>query len=137
MTCRRLACPLQLDVSRHVVCIVYDAWICDKASLSQTSLSCTSCTHAAAVAPVQVSAALERILGDVKAPAAAALAWRAEQQEQQSAFNTANAAAQPAVYYSPALYQDLTMLYHTLQEAVAASTPAPVDAKKGQWPCAC
>ena len=80
---------------------------------------------------------MERILGDVKAPAAAAPAWSAEQQEQQSAFNTANAAAQPAVYYSPALYQDLAMLYHTLQEAVAASTPPPVDAKKGQWPCAC
>ena len=74
---------------------------------------------------------MERILADVKPPPHAVPVWNAEQQHQEAAFNTANAAAQPAVYFSPDVYQDLAQLYHTLQERLAASAPPPVDPKKG------
>lgn len=80
----------------------------------------------------QVEGALERILADVKPPPHAVPVWNAEQQHQEAAFNTANAAAQPAVYFSPDVYQDLAQLYHTLQERLAASAPPPVDPKKGR-----
>ena len=80
----------------------------------------------------QVEAALERILADVKPPVHAAPLWDAEQQSQEAAFNTGNAAAQPAVYYTPATYQDLALLYSSLQTALVASAPPPVDLKKGE-----
>ncbi len=81
-----------------------------------------------------MSAALERILADVKPPPPPVPAWSAQQQEQQAAFNTANAAAHPAVYFCPGLFQDLALLYHALQDAISASAPPPVDPKKGQLP---
>ncbi len=79
----------------------------------------------------QVEGALERILADVKPPPHAVPVWNEVQQHQEAAFNTANAAAQPAVYFSPDVYQDLAQLYHTLQEHLVASAPPPVDPKKG------
>ncbi len=80
----------------------------------------------------QVEGALERILADVKPPPHAVPVWNEAQQHQEAAFNTANAAAQPAVYFSPDVYQDLAQLYHTLQERLVASAPLPVDPKKGR-----
>ncbi len=80
----------------------------------------------------QVEGALERILADVKPPPHAVPVWNAEQQHQEAAFNTANAAAQPAVYFSPDVYQDLAHLYKILQERLAASAPPPVEPKKGR-----
>lgn len=80
-----------------------------------------------------MEAALERILADVAPPVHAAPLWNVEQQSQEAAFNTANAAAQPAVYYTPAAYQDLALQYGGLQTALAASAPPPVDLKKGEF----
>lgn len=80
----------------------------------------------------QVEGALERILADVKPPPHAVPVWDEVQQHQEAAFNTANAAAQPAVYFSPDVYQDLAQLYHTLQERLVTSAPPPVDPKKGR-----
>lgn len=78
-----------------------------------------------------MSAALERILADVEPAPQAAPAWSVDQQQQESAFNTANASLQPAVYYSPDAYQALDALYADLLQAVAASAPAPAEVKKG------
>ncbi len=78
-----------------------------------------------------MSAALERILADVTPAPQAAPAWSLEEQQQESAFNTANASQQPAVYYSSEAYQALDALYIDLLQAVAASAPVPVEVKKG------
>ncbi|KAL0018983.1 hypothetical protein WJX79_007081 [Trebouxia sp. C0005] len=80
----------------------------------------------------KVEGALERILADVKPPPHAVPVWDEVQQHQEAAFNTANAAAQPAVYFSPDVYQDLAQLYHTLQERLVTSAPPPVDPKKAK-----
>lgn len=80
----------------------------------------------------QVSAALERILADVQPGPAAAPLWTLEQQQQQAAFNSANAAVQPAVYYWPDAYRELAELYLSLQQAISAAAPPPPDPKKGQ-----
>ncbi|KAL0020544.1 hypothetical protein WJX77_000174 [Trebouxia sp. C0004] len=80
----------------------------------------------------KVEGALERILADVKPPPHAMPVWSEVQQHQEAAFNTANAAAQPAVYFSPDVYHDLAQLYHTLQGRLAASAPPPVDPKKAK-----
>ena len=80
----------------------------------------------------QVTATLERILADVQPGPAAAPVWGLEQQQQESAFNTANAAVQPPVYFSPAAYEALAGLYGRLQGAINAAAPPPADPKKGQ-----
>ena len=78
-----------------------------------------------------MSAALERILADVEPAPQAAPAWSLDQQQQESAFNTANASLQPAVYYSPDACQAMDTLYTDLMQAVAASVPVPAEVKKG------
>lgn len=80
---------------------------------------------------LQVAAALERVLADVKPLMPAPAVWSLEQQQQEAAFNTANASLQPAVYYSPDAYQALIALYADLLQAVAAGAPAPPEVKKG------
>lgn len=88
-----------------------------------------------------MSAALERVLADVAPTLKAAPAWSTEQQQQESAFNSANAAVKSAVYYSPDTYNDLAALYIELLEAVAASAPPVVEVKKGSacsdYTCRC
>ena len=74
--------------------------------------------------------ALERVLADVKPLPQAAPVWSFEQQQQEAAFNTANAALQPAVYYSPGAYKALDALYADLLQAIAAVVPVP-EVKKG------
>ena len=77
-----------------------------------------------------MTAALERVLADVKPLPRAASVWALEQQQQEAAFNFANAALQPAVYYSPDAYKALDALYAHLLQAIAASVPV-IDGKKG------
>lgn len=79
---------------------------------------------------MQVASALERILADVQPQPRAAPVWSLEQQQQEAAFNTANAAVQPAVYYCPDAYKALQALYADLLEAIAASMPV-AEVKKG------
>lgn len=81
---------------------------------------------------LQTSAALERILADVDPPIPPVPVWTAAQQQQAAAFTSANCAVAPAVYYRPALYQELASLYTKLQAAVLASAPQPVEAKRGE-----
>lgn len=78
-----------------------------------------------------MATALERVLADVKPLTRAAPVWCLEQQQQEAAFNTANAAVQFAVYYSPDAYKALDALYGDLLQAIAASVPVP-DVKKGE-----
>ena len=73
---------------------------------------------------------MERILADVKAASPVVPIWSAGQQEQAVAFNNANSAVQPAVYFSPGLYEDLGRVYQTLQQAITASAAPQVDTKK-------
>lgn len=77
-----------------------------------------------------MASALERVLADVQPVPRAAPVWSLEQQQQEAAFNTANAALQPAVYYCPDAYKALQALYADLLEATAASVPVP-EVKKG------
>ena len=79
---------------------------------------------------------MERVVANVAPPPRPAPVWSVEQQQQESAFNTANAGVKPSVYYSPDTYNSLAALYAELLEAVAASAPPPVEAKKGET-CRC
>lgn len=77
-----------------------------------------------------MASALERVLADVKPVPLAAPVLSLEQQQQEGVFNNANAALQPAVYYSPDAYKALDALYADLLQATAASVPVP-EVKKG------
>ena len=77
-----------------------------------------------------MASALERVLADVKPVPLAVPVWSLEQQQQEAAFNAANAALQPAVYYCPDAFKALEALYADLLEAIAASVPVP-EVKKG------
>ena len=116
----------------HTCCFSAGCKLCRAALLHRKLLPQQCFAEILTFGMSQVEAALERILADVKPPAPAAPLWDAEQQSQEAAFNSANAAAHPAVYYTPAAYHDLALLYSGLQSALAASAPPPVDLKKGE-----
>ncbi|KAK9811529.1 hypothetical protein WJX72_005366 [[Myrmecia] bisecta] len=80
----------------------------------------------------KVKAALEHIVSGCVSPRRQHAAESAEHQMQHSRFRAANAAANPALYYSPASYAGLEALYTTAAQALLAKAQAAAEVAAGE-----